>query len=79
MTHIVDKAKTISGSDNSLLFPVPFLQYLKDVVFPGFSVEMGEVGLSRHTSSHGVAKAEQYTKTRALQLILILDQIHLYG
>jgi hypothetical protein len=77
--HIVEKAKRKSGSDHSLLFPLPFLNYLEDVVFADFNVEMGRVDLSRHSSSHGVADVRQYTKTRALQLILILDQIYFYS
>lgn len=79
ITFIVSKAKGKSGSDYSLLLPLPFLKYLQDVVFPSFDIETGSVDLSRHTSSHGVAEAQQYTKERALQLILILDQIYFYS
>ena len=78
ISHIIEKAKTKSGSDYSLLFPLPFLEYLRDVVFANFSVETGDIGMSRNTSSHGVAETTQYTKDRALQLILILDQIYFY-
>ena len=77
--HIVEKARRESGSDDSLLFPLPFLQYLEDVVFAHFNVETGKADMSRHTSSHGIADAVQYTKARALQLILILDQIYFYA
>ena len=55
-----------------------FLQYLKEVVFANFDVNQGKVDLSRHSSSHGVAEVEKYTKERALQMILILDQIFFY-
>lgn len=79
INHIVEKAKAKSGSDSSLLFPLPFLKYLKDVVFANFNVDAGSIDLSRHSSSHGVAEARQYTKHRALQLILILDQIYFYS
>jgi hypothetical protein len=79
MAHIVEKAKGKPGSDDSLLFPLPFLKYLQDVVFANFNVEAGDVDMSRNTSSHGVAAPAQYTKERALQLILILDQIYFYG
>jgi len=78
LTHLVEKGKTKSGSDSSLLLPLPFLKYLKDVVFSHFDLETGQVDLSRHSSSHGVAKAEAYTRIRALQTILILDQIYFY-
>ena len=78
ISHIVEKAKTKSGSDYSLLLPLPFLKYLQDVVFANFNVENGKVDMSLNASSHGVADANQYTKYRALQLILILDQIYFY-
>ena len=78
LTHLVEKGKTKSGSDYSLFLPLPFLNYLKDIVFADFDLETGQVDLSRHSSSHGVAKAEAYTKTKALQAILVLDQIYFY-
>src|SRR5437773_2357122 len=62
MAHIIQKAKNKSGSDDSLFFPVPFLKYLQHVVFANFSVESGNVDMSRNASSHGVAEAAQYTK-----------------
>lgn len=77
--HIVEKAKNKSDSDYSLLLPMSFLKYLQDVAFACFNVETGEIDMSRNASSHGVADAEQYTKDRALQLILILDQIYFYS
>ncbi|HUT22417.1 MAG TPA: hypothetical protein VMX18_03365 [Candidatus Bipolaricaulota bacterium] len=77
--HIVEKAKNKTGSDHSLLFPLPFLTYLKDVVFATFNVEAGNIGMSRNSAGHGVAEPQQYTKQRALQLILILDQLFFYS
>lgn len=79
IAHIVEKAKSKSDSDYSLLLPLPFLKYLQDVVFANFNVETGKVDMSRNASSHGVADADQYTKDRALQLILVLDQIYFYS
>lgn len=79
ISHIIEKAKTKSGSDYSLLLPLPFLKYLQDVVFANFNVETVKVDMSRNASSHGVADATQYTKDRALQLILVLDQIYFYS
>ncbi len=79
ISHIIEKAKIKSGSDHSLLLPLPFLKYLEDVVFTSFNVETGKVDMSRNASSHGVADAELYTKARALQLILVLDQIYFYS
>lgn len=79
INHIVEKGKISSGSDYSLLLPLPFLEYLQNVVFANFNVESGKVDMSRNASSHGVAEIQQYTKDRALQLILILDQIYFYS
>ena len=78
INHIVDKGRIKSGSDLCLFLPRAFFEYLKDSIFPKFDLEKGDISLSRHTSSHGVAKAEHYTKSRALQMILILDQIYFY-
>jgi hypothetical protein len=75
---IVDKGKVKSGSDYSLILPIPFLQYLKYLVFENFDLKSGKVNLSRHSSGHGVADAAAYTKMQALQAILTLDQIFFY-
>jgi hypothetical protein len=79
ISHVVEKAKTSSGSEYSLLLPLPFLNYLQDVIFTNFDVEAGNIDISRNSSSHGVASTEKYTKERALQLILVLDQIYFYN
>ena len=57
---------------------VYFFKYLESVVFRGFDVDKDDVELSRHSVGHGVAAQEKYTKVRASQLILVLDQIHFY-
>jgi hypothetical protein len=78
VNHVFDKGKTKTGSEASLFFPRDFLHYLKNAIFPKFDLEKGDIALSRHTSSHGVAKAEDYSKIRAVQMILILDQLYFY-
>lgn len=78
INHIFEKGKIKTGSEASLFFPRDFLHYLKEAIFPQFDLEAGNVALSRHTSSHGVAKAEDYSKIRAVQMILILDQVYFY-
>ncbi len=78
LEYVVEKGKARSGSDYSLLLPLPFFNYLKDVVFKSFDLESGDIDLSRHSSSHGVAKVEDYTKMKAVQTILILDQLYFY-
>jgi len=76
--HVFEKGKAKAGSEDSLLFPRDFLHYLKEAIFPQFDLEQGSITLSRHTSSHGVAEAKDYSKTRAVQMILILDQLYFY-
>jgi hypothetical protein len=76
--HIIEKGRKKSGHEYSLLLSEPFLKYLKEVVFVKFNVAAGQVDLSRHTACHGVAPTTEYTRSRALQMILILDQIFFY-
>jgi len=62
----------------SLLFPNDFSRFLTIVFFRGFDVASGQVDLSRHSTAHGVAPEAEYTRARALQGVLILDQIAFY-
>ena len=78
LTYIIGKGDEKGKSESSLLFPKTLLKYLNDVVYANFNLESGEVDLSRHSLSHGVAKPEDYTKYKALQVILLLDQIYFY-
>ena len=78
LEYLLKRGTEKSGSDYSLFLPVPFFDYLKNGVFAGFDLEDGRVDLSRHSLAHGVAKALDYTETRALQVILVLDQIYFY-
>ena len=75
MDYFEEKAKNKFVSIESLGFPSEFYRYLKDVFFKDFNLLTNDCSLSRHTTSHGVAKPEDYTKIKALQSILILDQI----
>lgn len=76
--YLSEKGKDKTGSEQSLLFPRDFVRYLRKVIFKPFKLETNETPLSRHSGTHGVASPEDYTRTRALQLILILDQIGFY-
>ena len=69
LSYLIEKGKEKSGSSESLFLPLHFFKYLNEVVFSDFDLETGKVDLSRHSLSHGVAQAEAYTKTRALQAI----------
>jgi len=68
ISYIVDKAKKESGSDYSLLLPLPFLKHLQDVVFANFNIETGNFELSRHSSGYGVADPQKYTDRVALYI-----------
>jgi len=74
-----ETASQKAGSDNSLLLPKAFEHYLSKHFNVNFdpSGELGNAG-SRHAVSHGRADPESYTGTRALQLLLILDQFAFY-
>jgi hypothetical protein len=76
--HMVEKARGRVVSPDSLLFPDLFLDYLKDVIFRDFDLRGGDLALSRHTAGHWVAPPEEYTRVRALQSILVLDQMSYY-
>ena len=76
--HVLDKGLKKSGSADSMFFPKVFTEYLKEAVFCNFDLENGKIDLSRNTSCHGVANADDYTKIKALQLILVVDQIFFY-
>lgn len=78
LSYLIEKGKEKSGSGDSLFLPLHFFKYLNDIVFSDFDLETGQVDLSRHSSSHGVARAGAYTKIKALQTILVLDQIYFY-
>jgi hypothetical protein len=64
------------SSANALTFPVAFIKYLKDSIFAHFDDE--HIPPSRHAFSHGVAAVEKYNWTRALQIILTIDQIRFF-
>lgn len=78
IAYVTQKAGTRFASNNSLGFPDVFFKYLGEVVFKNFDLTTGQVDVSRHSVSHGVAKPEDYNQMKALQGILILDQMSFY-
>jgi hypothetical protein len=78
LKFLIEKGRTKTGSDDSLFLPLPFLNYLKDIVFARFDLEASQIKLSRHSTSHGVVTADSYTRIKALQTILVLDQVYFY-
>jgi len=78
LQHVVERGEAKGESDQSMLLPKEFLSYLKEVLFAHFNVDRGDVELSRNSSSHGVARPDDYTRARALQAILAIDQLCFY-
>jgi hypothetical protein len=66
------------GGDDTIYFPEQFINYLNSSVFGHFDPDAPGSEATRNTISHGRAPAEVYTPVRALQAILILDQINRY-
>ncbi len=75
--YITDKGVSKFSSIGSLGFPKLFYDYLTEVVFKKFDIEK-EIPTSRHSVAHWIAKFENYTKIRAFQMILIIDQIYFF-
>ena len=69
------RAKSQKSGEYSLLLPEQFLDYLRNCYFKDFDLSSSDVELSRHSVSHGAAKPDSYTRSRALQGILVLDQL----
>lgn len=76
--YIHQKAKSRFSDRSSLGFPDIFYQYLDRNIFASFDLSSGDIKLSRHSASHGVALPKEYDQVRALQSILTLDQIRFY-
>lgn len=76
--HTIEKGRYKVESNYSLFFPSAFLKYLESVFFRNFNLKKGNIKISRHSSSHGVAESNEYDKEHALQVILVLDQLYFY-
>jgi len=76
--YVKQKAEGKFGPRESLGFSDVFYRYLNEVVFRKFDLKTGQIDLSRHSALHGVAEHTQYTKNKAIQAILILDQMYFY-
>lgn len=78
LAHVLDQGVSKTASDQSLFFEKAFLTYLRDVFFAKFDLTADHTPLSRHAVAHGVARPEDYTESRALQAILVLDQVFFF-
>ena len=76
--YIKQKAESKFKNVSSTGFPGEFYEYLEKTVFENFDLSTGQMDLSRHTTSHGYANADDFDKAKALQAILILVQIYFY-
>lgn len=79
IAYAVQSAEAKSGAPDTLLFPSTFGRYLRDNTFAKYDARThsGTVA-SRNTVSHGEAALETYTMSRALQVILTVDQLAFY-
>ena len=72
----INSAKTKISGSNAVFLPDFFRDYLEKNTFSDFyHVSQTCDANSRHAVAHGVASQESYTMARALQAILILDQL----
>jgi hypothetical protein len=78
MEYVKEKAQGKFGLRKSLGFSEEFYRYLKEIVFRDFDLTTGQVDLSRHSVSHGVAEQIKYTRTKAIQAVLTIDQMYFY-
>jgi hypothetical protein len=77
MNYVEEKGRE-RFEHGSLGFPQAFYRYLREQVFANFDLATNDIPLSRHSSLHGVADTAIYTRARALQAILTLDQLYFY-
>ncbi|TAJ74117.1 MAG: hypothetical protein EPO45_17090 [Sphingobium sp.] len=67
-----------TAGPGTMYFPEQFVTYLKDSIFAPFDPEQPATEVTRNTVVHGKAPAAAFTAARALQIILVLDQINRY-
>lgn len=77
LLHFVANAGELkAGSPDTLLFPQSFRDYLTGSTFAQSDARTGRGSPgSRHSVGHGTAGEDAYTRTRALQAILTMDQL----
>lgn len=66
-----------AGHD-TIYFPEQFVRYLRESVFAHFDPAQPPTEANRNTVGHGLAPGDAYTAVRALQTVLVLDQINRY-
>jgi len=78
MDYLRSGAGEGSPTAGNLVFPLPLVKYIGRVFFRSFDTNGNDTELSRHSVAHGAADHSKFTRIRALQLILLLDQIYFY-
>jgi len=79
LTFAADMATQRVGGSGTLFFPKEFARYLAEYVYANYDPESATgPTTSRHAFGHGAANDEAYTKVRALQAVLTLDQLAFY-
>lgn len=78
ISHARNKASEKAPDEESLLFPDVFFAFLNKSFFAHFDPASDDLSLTRHTVAHGAAELEVYTRQKALQGILVLDQLFYY-
>ena len=67
------------NKETTLFFPDMFLSFLTNIFFENWFIWEGEdPQATRHTVNHWILPSSWYTKEKAFQMILILDQIYFY-
>lgn len=78
LEHLLEVAKCNVDDEDSLLLPNEFLKYLENSFLKNFDLANATEDLSRHSVGHGEALEKGYSAEKALQALLILDQIYFY-
>ena len=73
--HFADLGVAAGGDETWLFLARHFQRYLEESFLAPFNIETGEIPPSRNSVLHGALGLEGYTRARALQAILILDQL----
>ncbi len=74
-----NSAMKLSGQKSTLFFPEQFQHYLAKYVYANFDpVAQTENNASRHSVGHGASAPTSYTRVRALQALLTIDQLAFY-
>lgn len=79
LSRIAAEEESRAGSPDSLVLPQAFREYASQAIYGKFDYEQGDLPLSRHSAGHGVARQETYTRSKALQLILSIDQLWFFA